>query len=439
MTPRKTGRPPKRRGSLRPNAGRKRIKMSENSSASRSTIDRRAQELLEDNNINEAVLSRALKIIQNRSNNSSNQDNKEVQEEQIQKTIPHSPLSALAFYIENDYTVVEYKNLVEDTKARTIGLPPIYPSYNIIDQQKKKCLEGLKIEEQSEITYRASLQSLLNKSSERLLQSIDDDVNISEEKLQDCEFFISYGFDSSSGHKNTHQRFENDENITYESHQHLFASVLVLLAIKNGNEYLWMNSTPQSTRFCRPIRLSYEKETTETTQREHNRLKGEISTLVPHNFVINEKSVSIKYNLELTLLDGKALNNVLDNDATARCPICELTMKYFNTERAYSNDVPEDHLKHGLGLLHCEIKAFEFFLHLSYRSKLGLKNWNCPSSLKGKYFLYNYYFFCFLKDNLYKDVQKSKFFRNHHLKQNIFYSLKYASIPYVRNILIYTC
>lgn len=380
------GRPPKKRGSLRPNAGRHRINMAENSSASRSTIDRRARALLEDENMNEAVLARALQMFQNRSNNRNNQDNQQVQKEETKITIPHTPLSGLAFYIENDFTVLEYKNLVEDSKARTIGLPPIYPSYNIIDQQKKKCLEGLEIEEQSEITYRASLQSILNKSSERLLQNIDAELNIPEEKLQDCEFFVSYGFDSSSGHKNTHQRFENDENISYASHQHLFASVLVLLAVKNGNENIWINSTPQSTRFCRPIRLSYETETTQTTQQEHNRLKGEISTLVPHNFVVNGKSVYIKYNLELTLLDGKALNNVLDNDATVRCPICGLTMKYFNTERAYSNEVPEDHLMHGLGLLHCEIKAFEFFLHLSYRSQLGLKNWNCPSSLKGKYF-----------------------------------------------------
>lgn len=272
MSSQRGGRPPKRRGSLRPNAGRKRVKLSENETVSPRTIERRAQELANSPDINEEVLLRALQIVRNNSVNSNNSNEEHVEPQTY--TIPHTASSALSFYIENDYTVAEYKNLVKDTKSRIIGQPNIYPSYNLIDEEKRNCLKGLIVEEETEVTYRASLQSILNMSTERLVESIDN-----QEVPQDIKLFVSYGFDSSSGHKNTHQRFEESEHVSYASHQHLFASVLVLLAIKHEDEIIWLNSTPQSTRYCRPIRLSYEKETVETTRNEHEGLKEEISQL----------------------------------------------------------------------------------------------------------------------------------------------------------------
>lgn len=378
MSGRGRGRPPKRVGSERPNAGRKKLKVDRNTSLSRQTIDRRARELIRDDQINRAVLERALKLLEPEATEQENESDNETV-----GTVPHTPQSAFAFFLENDYSVAEYMNLSEDAKNRIFGAPPIYPPYEQIYSEKKKCLEGLEITEASEVTYQVSFQSLLNKSAERLMEGLENITNIPAEKLASCELYVSYGFDASAGHKNPHQGFDDEQHTTNASHQSLFASVMVLLALKCDGEFIWVNETPQSVRYCRPLRLSYESETSESTKIERDRLQQEVDELVPHQCVINGKEVTVKFNTKLTLLDGKALNNVLDNDATTRCPICKLTMKYFNTPAAYNTHVEEDALQHGLGLLHCEIKSFEYFLHLSYKSTLGLSKWNCPSGLKG--------------------------------------------------------
>lgn len=385
MAGRPAGRPKKRVGSARPTAGRKKIKLSENGNASSATIDRRAREIMSRDDVNKAVILRVLQFMEGEEGNQENEpDNNASVEPSVEQLIkPHTPQSALAFYLENDYTVKEYNNLAKDCKERSPI--PIYPPYYKIAAEKKRCVEGLLFSVESEKTFQISMQSLLNKSAERLIESIDIEGTITADKLQNCVLYVSYGFDSSSGHKNAHQEFADKENQTLESHQSLFATVIVLLALKYQDEILWLNETPQSVRYCRPLRLSLEPETTEVTERERDRLKSEVETLVQHNFRFKENDIKVSFNAELTLLDGKALNNVVENNATTRCPICLITMKDFNTFEAYNAHVPQERLLHGLGLLHCEIKVFEWLLHLSYRLNLGLKGWNVVGSeLKGK-------------------------------------------------------
>lgn len=376
------GRPKKRACSSRPNAGRKKIKLTQDENVSSRTIDRRARDLISREDVNRAVLLRALQFLEKEEGNQENQEDNN-QEAVDNLPQPHTPQSALAFFLENDYTVNEYNNLAKDCKKRS-GTQ-VYPPYHHIEEEKKSCLAGLEFTVQTESTCQITMQSLLNKSAKRLIESVDQEESISDAKLKNCVLYVSYGFDSSSGHKNAHQEFENEGNKTLDSHQSLFASVLVILALKHNDEFIWINETPQSVRYCRPLRLSFESETSQVTKRERDRLRAEVNALIPHNFNLNGKDVEVSFNVDLTLLDGKALNNVLDNDATTRCPICLLTMKNFNSDEAYNTDIPEQRLKHGLGLLHCEIKVFEWLLHLSYKLNLGLHSWNCPSGLKRKY------------------------------------------------------
>lgn len=69
MSGKPPGRPKKRTGGPRPNAGRKRIKLNEGSIVSKSTIDRRARELIAQDGINIAVLQKALQLLEERENN----------------------------------------------------------------------------------------------------------------------------------------------------------------------------------------------------------------------------------------------------------------------------------------------------------------------------------------------------------------------------------
>lgn len=217
------GRPPKRKGTPRENSGRKRKALDEE--VSYSTIIRRAHELLEDENINKAVLLKAMQLLEIKDNNQEIEEN----DEPI-TTEPHTNESALAFFLENDLTVQSYKNIFKDARSRINGSKTIYPSYHSIEKAKQDCLDGLTITKQTEKVVECTLQSMLNKSAERLIESVGNNWN--EDSLSSLELFVSYGFDSSAGHKNPHQEFRNEENETRESHMSLFASVGVLLAIK---------------------------------------------------------------------------------------------------------------------------------------------------------------------------------------------------------------
>lgn len=118
---------------------------------------------------------------------------------------------------------------------------------------------------------------------------------------------------------------------------------------------------------------------------ERDRLKNEVEKLQPHSFPLkNGKIVTIKYNCKCTLLDGKALNAVVENDCSTKCPICLQHMNKFNSQYDWNAIVDAERLSYGLGLLHCEIKTFVFLLQLSYKLHLGLTSWNCPKHLARK-------------------------------------------------------
>lgn len=146
---------------------------------------------------------------------------------------------------------------------------------------------------------------------------------------------------------------------------------------------MWINPTPQSTRFCRPLRLAIEKETVETIMAEKERLGQQVNELHPHFFTLtNGKEVTVKFKVYFTMIDGKILNAVLDNGATTRCPVCKLTMDNFNSEYDWNSKVPTSHLQHGIANLHCEIKALEQLIKLSCR--LSLETWTVRKEMKGK-------------------------------------------------------
>lgn len=419
------GRPPKRTGTPRPNAGRKpkRLRAEDPETGaivdldvSERTIERRAKRLVDDPQINRDVLLKAIEILDRRNslleNEGENDESMDVSENESSLenhdespfgTEPHTKESALAFFLENDYSVREYKNLVSDSKARIKGLPPIYPSYHQIDKAKKNCLEGLVYTKSNESIIECSLQSMLDNSSKSLLETVALDWE--ETDLNDLEFLVTTGFDSSSGHKNPHQEFTNTENVTLNPYQTLFATVCVLLAVKSKEKgLLWINPTPQSVRFCRPIRLSFESETADAIHLEKQRLMEEIQNLHPYSFTLsNGKSTTVTYSPELTLVDGKCLNHILENDCTTRCPICGVHMKKFNTSADRNAVFPDANLKHGVGLLHCIIKTFEFLLHLSYKLPLGLKTWDCPACLKRNYAFSSYNLSQFSKILVYGD------------------------------------
>lgn len=115
------------------------------------------------------------------------------------------------------------------------------------------------------------------------------------------------------------------------SEMSLFSTVIVPLRIVD--EFLnviWASPSPQSDRFCRPIRLQFRKETKELVIEEHQRMCEQISLLQSFIYEHKGRLISVKFNMIEAMLDGKCLNFVLGNESTQRCPVCFETSSNFH-------------------------------------------------------------------------------------------------------------
>lgn len=281
----------------------------------------------------------------------------------------HSNESGFAFFLENDFSKKQWERLIADSKKQGAD---IYPSFFMMSKVKEQCRPHT-FSIQNEVCVEVSFQTMLNLSAERLINAVGSEW--SQHDLNRLTLICPYGFDSSSGFKNPHQRFHDDNNITLKSELSLFASTFVVSAIvTSNNTKMWLNPTPQSVRFCRPLRIAVEKETNDAILAERDRLECQVKKLQSHRFTLaNGKHATVNFDVRLSMVDGKCLNAVLQNDATTRCPICYLTMSNFNKPCDWESKVIDGNLQHGIGNLHCEIKAMELLLKLSCR--LELQNW----------------------------------------------------------------
>ena len=391
----KGGRPPKKsRKSI--NSGRKRVSV-ENSC--KRTLYNRVQELLKSNDL--SVLELAAKLGRKKANvNNIDEGNVSSNNSDISDNVPnpdpsqnfdsnkelfrHCDESALAFFLEYDYSVNQYKALVHDTHERKTY---IYPAYEFVKKEMAKCMP--KNVSLSEVEVSVPLQDILNKSAERLCERICTDW--SEYDLLNLELITTVDFDSSSGHTNPHQRYENIENTNKNAQESLFVSSMIVIKLRStvSSQYSWINPTPQSYRFCRPLKLAMKKENRDVIISEHNLLSTSIRLLLPHRFKLqNGKSVKVKYHVSQTLYDGKCVNEITGNTATSRCPMCKKSVHDFGNLNDTFKVKRESNLKYGLGLLHCEIKSYEHLIHIGYR--LTIQSWDVREHLKGKIYLLFY-------------------------------------------------
>lgn len=223
---------------------------------------------------------------------------------------------------------------------------------------------------------------MLIKSAEGLVNAVGTDWK--SEDLNDLVLVCAYGFDSSSGFKNPHQKFSHPENVSLKSELSLFATTFTLSGLMTrSNKKMWLNPTPQSVRFGRPLRLAIEKETEDSIMREKQRLDLEIEELCPHSFSLpNGKTVVVDFDVYFSMIDGKCLNAITANKATTRCAVCYVSMDNFNQCADWNSMFPADNLKHGLANLHCAIKTLVQLIKLSCR--LPLETWTVRKEAKGK-------------------------------------------------------
>lgn len=76
----------------------------------------------------------------------------------------------------------------------------------------------------------------------------------------------------------------------------VFTSCFVPLSLSSlKGKVVWQNPTPSSPRYCRPIRIAYEKETAEGTKTEFDRLSGKFEEFKYIDVSFNEKKFHVRF------------------------------------------------------------------------------------------------------------------------------------------------
>lgn len=132
--------------------------------------------------------------------------------------------------------------------------------------------------------------------------------------------------------------------------------------------------SPASTRYCRPIKFVFAKETVNVITTEVNKIKEQVTSLSPTKIIVNDIEVLVKPTLIFCMIDGKICNAVASCASTQTCYLCGAKPKDMNNvSRILEKPVNSNHLSLGLSPLHSWIRFFECILHISYR--LDIKSW----------------------------------------------------------------
>lgn len=290
-----------------------------------------------------------------------------------------NPDDILSLIVEAKLTKHQYLLVKSFVNSRTSS--DLMPSYKKVLNAKKQCYP-------SEITVTESsaevaLQNLLDHTANRILESQKNVLeNISPQLLGNMVLIGKWGFDGSTGHSEYKQKFL-DSNI--EDDSSLFVTSYVPLQLicrsdipDSGDIIIWKNPRPSSTRYCRPIRFQFAKETTELSVQTEAYFKDKINNLQPCISKFNDREVRVQYSLQLTMVDGKVCN-ALSETASSRCYICGASPKEMNDiDKCLKKPADKSRYEFGLSPLHSWIRFFEYFIHLSYR--LPLKKWQIRSA-----------------------------------------------------------
>lgn len=254
-----------------------------------------------------------------------------------------------------------------------------FPSYQKVLKAKKKCYPS--DEQVSDSSAEVELQSLLNHTATRILESQKDVLSTLPDKVIQDDLLLmgKWGFDGSTGHSQYKQKFL-DPNTTDE---HLFVTSYVPLQLicksttSDPDVIVWKNPRPSSTRYCRVVRFQFAKETQDLTLQEESYFNNKIANLQSTIFKYEDREVRVQHSLQLTMIDGKVCCALVEK-SSSRCYICNATPKEMNNiELCLSKPVDINSFRFGLSPLHSWIRFFEYFIHLSY--KLDFKKWQARS------------------------------------------------------------
>ena len=127
-------------------------------------------------------------------------------------------------------------------------------------------------------------------------------IPLHNSKTETLVALCKIGFDGNSGHNQYHVRTSTDTTGDYSSILH--TALVPIDLIDSENNIIWENEKPSSVRFCRPVRISWEKENNDSMKTEYNRLIAEKDNLNPTLVESNGKTYKIKHKLIFTMFDS---------------------------------------------------------------------------------------------------------------------------------------
>lgn len=252
-----------------------------------------------------------------------------------------------------------------------------YPCYSYLQEAKKDCYPPTSAFKITATCAEIRLQDLLNHTSTRLLQYLQEVLESLEDvEISSLRLIYKWGCDGSN-QSEYRQALENDA----DSDAYIFQSSLVPLQLLSTTteKVIWKNPTPSSPCYCRPIRIQFVKESLDVTNQEVQYIQNAISALVQTEFELNGIKISVHHTLVLTMIDAKVCNAITNTSSTMRCYICKKTSKDFNNLDKIG-EIDESSLTFGLSTLHARIRFFEGILHMSY--KLPLNKWQARTEVE---------------------------------------------------------
>lgn len=266
---------------------------------------------------------------------------------------------ALAMILDCNLSKREYLSIRAYNKKRgTSNLN--YPQYEDIVKAKKRCYPIYTVSESGCI---ADFDSLINHTTQRLFKTINEDPTLVKAKI-----VWKYGLDGLGTFYRYHQKpsMQINDELAYSRSMVIVAFCPLYVEEIGTGRMIWENPKCSSPKFCRMAEFFYEKETSAYTKQRADYYRHRIDHFI-------SLFPTIEHDFKCTMLDGKAVNAILEVKSSHRCATCgNKSSDLCDLElREYYN---EDSMQYGIPVLHSLINSMVSLLNLAYKkSTIGIK------------------------------------------------------------------
>lgn len=284
-----------------------------------------------------------------------------------------SPDEALAIFIDAKLTKAQYSIIRKALLKKNVDvLPPYYK----ITKAKFSCCPKFDVTQTSAST---TLQSIVDHTAERILKIEYVKKAVLESGKTNIQLITKYGCDGTSGFTQYRQAFTEARNEEGNS-VFLICMVPIFLRFSQRRQSeinYWENKYPSSTKLCRPVKFTYQKESAELISLEMENMQNQIRELVPTKICIEGCEICVNHILHCTMCDGKVRQVLTHTVLSQRCSICDaLPSEMNNLETIYKKEAKKEAYSYGLSTLHAWIRNLEWVLHLSYKVLAKVEKYN---------------------------------------------------------------